>query len=891
MGAVYRARDARLNRDVALKVLPEFSARDEASRARFEREARAIAALSHPNIVAIHDVGTADATTYLVMELLDGETLRARLDATGGALPTQKALEIAAQIAQGLSAAHAKGIVHRDVKPENVFLTTDGRVKVLDFGIARALSGAAETTETRSAAPSDAGTMPGTVVGTVGYMAPEQVRGQPADHRADVFALGVVLLEMLTGRRAFAGGTPIEAMSAILSADPLESSTRTGEIPPNCLLVLRHCLEKQASERFESMRDLAFQLQALRTPSTTPERGLDERPSRWPRQAALLAAVAVVASAIGALVARQFVSGPRSAAVNAWIGIQPADDFSTPYGPPGGFRRAIGWSPDGRTLGFIAQKDGTRRIYLRALGGNDATPLAGTEGADTFVFSPDGAWIAFWANATGEIRKLPAAGGPVARVHAPGTVHGMAWQDPDRIVYAADRAIVEVPAGGGTPRTLKDFPTGRPASPVCLPGNTAMLFTLHEKGWTSGDERVMVLPLSGGEPRKLIDSAADAAYLSSGHIVFLRQGTLFAVPFDPDRLELRGSEVAMVSGISQTVGVYTNSNLTLVGQYSVSAQGTLAYLAYPLLGYPQSELVAVDRRGAATSIGAPTLAYTPSIGLSAPGDRLAVIVQTMTERTLGTYDTKTKILNPVTKSGESSSPVWMGDQRIAFIDFTDWLTRLAIIHLDTAKVDIVPDSNGFWPTSWSPKTNCLAGLRGSVPTFHVWTYCPDGPEPKFRPFFESKATEGSVKWSPDGRYLAYLSTADGKSEIFVRPYPDGPERQLSNNGGIGSAWSPLGHELFYVEGRGPGSREARMMSVLIETTPELRAGAPSLLFTFDPRSLNFGLSNSNGYEVAPDGKHFYTTRGGLSQPPSPPVTKINVIVNWLEELATKVPGR
>lgn len=891
MGAVYRARDARLNRDVALKVLSELAGRDDVSLTRFEREARAVAALAHPNIVAIYDVGTADATTYLVMELLEGETLRTRLEMAGGGLPAKKALEIAAQIAQGLAAAHAKGLVHRDVKPENVFLTTDGRVKVLDFGIARAVSVAQETAETNTALPASAGTIAGSVVGTVGYMAPEQVRGQTADHRADIFALGAVLFEMLTGARAFGGAAAIDTMSAILRSDPLDSAERTAHIPANCRVVIQRCLEKQPSERFESMRDLAFQLQALGTASTTSERALDVRPSRRWRQIALFVAVAFAASVIGAVVARQFVVETPAGATHVLVDVRPADNVNpNPLQPAGGFRRALGWSPDGRTLGFIAQKDNVRRIYLRLLGGDEARPLAGTEGADTFAFSPDGAWIAFWATPTGEIRKLPAGGGPVALVcNTAGAIHGMTWPDRDHIVYAASRAIVEVNAGGGAPSTLRDFPTGRPASPVFLPGRKGLLFTQHEKGWTSGDERIMVQSLPNGEPRKLLDQAADAMYVSSGHIVFLRRGTLFAVPFDPDRLELRGSEVAIVSGVAQTVGAGDISSLTLIGQYSMSSQGMLAYLAQPLVGYPQSELVKTDLHGAASAIGTEPLSVTPIIGLSPTGDRLAATVQTMTERTLRIFDTKTSIPQPLTKSGEFSAPVWMGDQRLAAIEFVDWTTRLDIFHLETAApMEVVPNSNGFWPTSWSPVTKCLAGVRGEAPVYHVWTYCPDGPEPKFRQITESKGSEQSAEWSPDGRYLAYPSFADGKSEIFVRPYPSGPERQVSNNGGFGPAWNPKGHELFYAELH--SIAEGRMMSVAIETTPALRAFAPQSLFTFEPRLNGYVTGNSNGYEIAPDGQHFYTTRR-LVAPPNPPVTQINLIENWFEELVMKAPKR
>jgi serine/threonine-protein kinase len=579
-----------------------------------------------------------------------------------------------------------------------------------------------------------------------------------------------------------------------------------------------------------------------------------------------------------------------AAATHVLVGVRPADNFNlNPFQPAGGFRRALGWSPDGRTLGFIAQKDNVRRIYLRPLGSDEATPLAGTEGADTFAFSPDGTWIAFWVTLGGEIRKLPAGGGPVALVYTAGTIHGMTWLDRDHIVYAADRAIVEVNAGGGAPRTLRDIPTGRPASPAFLPGNKGLLFTQHEKGWTSGDERIMVQSLPNGEPRRLIDQAADATYVSSGHIVFLRRGTLFAVPFDPDRLELRGSEVAIISGVSQAVGAGSNSNLTLNGQYSVSPQGMLAYLASPLVGHAQSELVKTDRSGTASAIGAGLLSVTPIIGLSPTGDRLAVTVQTMTERTLRILEMKTSILHPLTKSGEFSAPVWMGDQRLAAIEFVDWTTRLGIFHLDTAApMEVVPDSNGFWPTSWSPLTKCLAGVRGDARVYHVWTYCPDGPDPKFRQITESKGTEQSVEWSPDGRYLAYSSAANDKSEIFVRPYPSGPERQVSNNGGLGPAWNPKGHELFYLEPH--SSADSRMMTVAIETTPALQAAAPRPVFTFQPRLFNYLSSHSNGYEVAPDGQHFYAIRLG-PPPANPPVTQINLIVNWFEELVTRAPRR
>jgi Tol biopolymer transport system component len=587
MGEVYRAHDARLQRDVAVKVLPPSLNAEPGSLARFEREARATGALNHPNIVNVFDIGTESGVTYVVMELLEGETLRARLQgipaAPGGSpskpassssaaaagLPRTKALEIAVHIAQGLAAAHARGIVHRDLKPENVFLTSDGRVKILDFGLARVMPDELRQPaegETRLS-PAVADSMPGMVLGTIGYMAPEQVRGQAVDHRADIFAFGAVLYEMLTGHRAFAGDSAIEAMTAILKADPLEQPVAAVAIPGPVAPVVRRCLEKQPDERFQSARDLAFQLQAIASAglsTTSTERVMAGRHPA--RRFALPVLISILAFIAGFAADRLlFRTAPREAAISLSADM-PAGVFVT---PPGSSARSGGLavSRDGRQIAFAGTgDDGVSRIFVRPLDGLPRA-LPGTENGSLPSFSPDGRHVAFWQPPSG-LRRVPIEGG------APQTIAAMinpraaaTWGDDDTLLFHADYrlALVRVSAGGGEPSEVLP-PQGEHNawfSPIWLPGGRRFLVVRFAYRDDAADAAGIYVGTPGSNDLTLLVRGRVAEVAAGDRELVYRRGTdLIVQPFDPAGVRLTGpptvlsDRAAMIAAGGRTIAFH-----------------------------------------------------------------------------------------------------------------------------------------------------------------------------------------------------------------------------------------------------------------------------------------------------------------------------------------------
>jgi serine/threonine-protein kinase len=525
MGEVYRARDERLGREVAIKVLLAAAARDPERRQRFEQEARAVGALNHPNVLAIHDVGDHEGTPYLVSELLDGETLRDRLDATSR-LPTRKAVDYATQVAQGLAAAHDKGILHRDLKPENLFLTRDGGVKILDFGLAKLTEPDLESdtdapTRTRH-------TQAGTVVGTVGYMSPEQVRGRDVDHRSDIFALGAVLYEMLAGRRAFAEETPAETMTAILKHEPAGPPDSDHRVPLGIERITRRCLEKKPEERFQSARDLAFHLQVQSTASGSAASPVTGQPRRrWPNRVTLVVLGVVLLAAVGRLV--EWMASREGPPPTTRLNLV----FPANAPPDLGSNESLALSPDGRRLVYAGFVEGQRRLLLRPLDRYDVTPIPGTEGGYGPFVSPDGEWIGFYAE--GKLKKVPMGGGPsVTLADNVWDAHGASWAEDGTVVFT--RAVLlglhRVPDTGGTPTELTEVDASRGEvshlSPQILPGRRSVLFTvLRQDG-----PQIEIVDLDSGERKVVAQDGGHARYLETGHIVFVRSGALLAAPFD-----------------------------------------------------------------------------------------------------------------------------------------------------------------------------------------------------------------------------------------------------------------------------------------------------------------------------------------------------------------------
>ena len=905
MGEVYRARDTTLQRDVAIKVLPAAMAGNPKRLVRFEREARALAALNHPNIATVYGIEEPASDSVhgraLVMELVEGEDLSWRLHR--GPLPLAEVLPIARQVADALAAAHDAGIVHRDLKPANIKVREDGTVKVLDFGLA---TGGTADTDADSGSGSGAGSSPGPeelphtvtlsgyltrdgdVIGTAAYMAPEQAKGKRVDKRADIWAFGVVLFEMLAGQRPFAPGDARDTIAHVLATDPDWAALPPGT-PPSIRRLLARCLTKDRTRRLHDIADARLELDEAIAPSL-PEDGdaAQARPAgraRW-ALALTLAAVGLLAGiAIGMAVWR---SPPADHAVTrVRLDVRPATELNaggvhpSVVLPAGGSSTALDWSPNGRALAFIGIAGGVRQIFVRDLADDSARPVPGTEGARALALSPDGQEVAFWAD--GAIRKVKISGGPSVKLCDAGVVNSLAW-GATRIVFAESPNIGEVSPADGERRQITQWrELVRHASPSLLPGDAALLYTEFEKQWTSGDERVMLLPLTpGATPHVLLRQAADARYLASGHLAFLRQGTLFVVPFDARTFEIRGDPVAVVKDVAQAVVAWDSDDLTLAGQFAVSPQGMLAYVNSPLAAYPDRELVAVDRQGRIESVGAPVMGYRNHVELSPDGSRIAVSVQTAADIRAFAYDLRRGSLSRMADSlkGEVMVAAWSRDDQIAFQQVEAGKITATVVRPDAAApVRQLTDPEGFWASSWSPDGH-LVGMKNG----HLWHYPPQATGAGSSEVATTTAIETQPMFSPDGRWLAYTSNATGRLEVYVRPFPGpGEPVTVSTNGGSSPAWNPNGRELFYVEA---GTEGDRMMAV--EVASPTRPGKPVALFSFPRSELVLGAGVLTPYAVAPDGRRFYAVRQTTRA--SVPVTEIRVVLNWFEELRTKSPA-
>jgi serine/threonine-protein kinase len=532
MGDVYRARDTRLERTVALNVLPAHFASEPTLRARFEREARAISALDHPHICTLPDVGEQDRQAYLVMEHLEGETLAERLKE--GPLSLVQALEVGTQIADALAAAHKHGIVHRDLKPGNVMLTKAG-VKLLDFGLAK-LTGHAErpVVEDLTSAPTESGplTSRGTILGTVPYTAPEQLEGRPADARTDLWALGVILYEIVAGRRAFEGTSQVSLIGAILEREPAPLATLQPLTPPSLERLVKRCLAKSPEDRWDTAHDVADELRWIAQGGLAPA-GAPTVPARrrWALVASALA-VAVVSGVVVGLVDRRVPATPRVAVVRSLLDVSPAEELnaggvSTTWLPtPGGSRTALAWTPDGRSVVFVGRRGGVQQLYVRDLDAEQARPLEGTEGAQVPVVAPDGRSVAFWAS--GAILRVALGGGPAAVLvkDVPSIPIGLASRGDGRLFYGVDEDVIRSAGAERAPTAVTTKLEGEVSQvlPHLLPDGQALLYTVRHRVSTWGDEEVVAHVFATGERKALLRDAADGRYVPSGHLVFLRRG-------------------------------------------------------------------------------------------------------------------------------------------------------------------------------------------------------------------------------------------------------------------------------------------------------------------------------------------------------------------------------
>ncbi len=886
MGEVYRARDTKLGRDVALKTLPSELATDESRLVRFEREAQLLATLNHPNVAQIYGLEQAGGTTAIVMELVDGATLAARL--ATGAIPTDEALEIAFQLADALEAAHERGIVHRDLKPANIAVRPDGRVKVLDFGIAKVLAEVAHGA--RPLEPTSLPTQvtrPGFAIGTTAYMSPEQARGKPVDQRTDIWAFGCILYEMLTGQPAFRGEDDTSTLARVLERDT-DLSALPAAIPDAVHKALRVCLVKDPRERVADIRDVRLLLKGT----------FDEAPGRSIPPFGWIAA-ALAAAAVAAVAAWNLKPGGSSVAVGtaaapvvrAQIDLPAGQHLSTGYrnDDVGGLQRpsrsTMALSPDGKRLAYTAGDGSGSRLYVRRLDEREANVVAGTEGASQPFFSPDSASIGFFVGT--QIKRVAIAGGEPRTIAISQSElltfdwREAVWTDSDTLLVTTEKGIYEVPASGGqlVPLTELKGDERLHLHPQLLPGRRGLLYNVATDNTEAvpSNWAIVVQPLGGGEPR-VIDRGSDPRYLPTSHIVFARQGALLAAPFDAGLLERTGASTIVIENVMQAEGGINSLLNTGTAQFAFSREGSLAYVAGGI--YPEVRswrIVWVDLAGNEIDLGLPSGPYLfPRV--SPDGKRLSYVAGRFGDSQIWIYDLAVGIPSALTRTGQHHGLSWSPDSSRLVFARPDLGGRMFTIGVDggTAPQPIGDDLRGY-PLSWS-RDNVLAfGLSQNAPGLNgLWTLRLDGTS-KPEQFVEG--TIGFAQFSPDGKWLAYVVAEGDRGEVYVRPYPAGtPVYRISPAGGLAPVWSPDGKQLFYVNTYTSPSKH-----MVVDMTTE-GPSRPRELFS---SSFSVGAPERD-IDIAPDGRRFIAL-APAPKPANEPVTSVELVLNWFNELNALVP--
>jgi len=871
MGEVYRAEDLSLNRQVAVKVLPDVFASDPERLARFQREAKVLASLNHPNIAAIYGVEEADGKRFLILELVEGDTLAERL--SKGPLPTEEALEVCLQIAEGLEGAHEKNIIHRDLKPSNVKITPGGKVKILDFGLARATyDQISEVDLVQSPTITADMTRPGVILGTAAYMSPEQAKGKAVDKRADIWTFGCVLFEMLTGRAAFSGKDITDILAAVIRGEP-EWSSLPANLHERLREVLERCLSKELRDRYHDISDVRVDLQkvlsdlggVLTQPVTIVEPRRKLRLGlRW------VAAVAFLAVIVGGVVIWNLrKSEPRQVM---------RFDYELPEGQQ--FSNTIlsilAVSPNGKQFVYSTPKG----LYSRSLEELTAKLIPGTEGdPEQPFFSPDGKWIGYFSAADGKLKKIGINGGaPVALCNPTKLFAGASWYEDNTIVYGQIPGdIMRISANGGTPETLIKAKSTSLLFPQILPDGKSVLYT---EGTSPTQMKIMVQSPKSGEHKELF-SGYNARYLPTGHIVYMLTDSksVFAIPFDLDRLEVIGGPIPIFDGVSHE---------------AISDSGTLVYIPRASAAGASSRrtLVWVDREGKEEPIAAGPNGYN-NPRVSPDGTKVALSIMASGNRDIWIWDLVRKTLTRLTfDTTWESSPLWTPDsKRIAFISNREGTGGVYWKAADgTGREEFLGGVPGLitFPASWSPngKTMVLSEWDLALINFDIGMLSMGG-DRKPRLFLKEKYHEGQPQISPDGRWMAYTSNELGQNQIYARPFPEveGGRWQVSTTGGDSPLWSPDGRELFFRNGDA-------VMAVSLKTDPTLSVETPKMLFRGTYVSAAFAYFNWDfaTWDISPDGKRFLMMKEpGVTTSAEGSPRKINIVLNWFEKLKHLVP--
>ena len=872
MGEVYRAHDSKLDRDVAIKVLPEAFAQDDDRMTRFQREAKVLASLNHTNIASIYGLEDSSNVRALVMELVEGPTLADLIKQ--GPMAIDEAVPIAKQICDALEYAHERGIVHRDLKPANVKVTPEDAVKVLDFGLAKALETDAGSADiSTSPTISRMATLAGVLLGTAAYMSPEQAKAKPLDRRADIWAFGCVVYEMLTGMMAFRGESVTDTLAAVIKEEP-DWSQLPAATPMRVRVLLRRCLQKDPKQRLRDIGDARISLEEVLTGASESAASIGVA-GRTPRRvlpwAAAFFVAGVVLTGVTVWILKPLPSPPPRPVTRTVIILPSGQRLAGGLTQP-----ALALSSDGSHLAYVAtsiQPGGAQQIYLRAMDSLEAKPIPGTEGAADPFFSPDGQWVGFFAN--GKLKKVSVSGGAAVTVGEASSPGGASWSSQGIIVFSpsVNSALRQVSDAQGIPQPLTRFGKGDVTQrwPEFLPGGKAVLFA-GGAGSNWSNAHIGVQTVGTGEQRTLIQGGTYPRYAPSGHLVYAQGGSLMAAPFDARRLEVTGVAVPVVGGVLQSP---LSSGAV---QYSISATGSLVYVPGGIHA-AQHKLVWVSRNGVEQPLAAPAHAYFAP-RLSPDGRRVAVTV-TEQESQVWLYDLSRETLTRFTLEGNTNtSPLWTPDgKRIAFSSTKDGPVNIywqmadgsgGLERLNTSE-------NNQVPMSWSLDGQLL-GFLDVDPTTGTDIWVLRLSDRKAQPFLRTQFLESVPQFSPDGRRLAYISDESGRFEIYVQPYPGpGSKWQISTEGGTEPVWNPNGRELFYRIGE-------KMMTVDISTQPGFAAGKPRMLFEgrYEPTPLT-----TPNYAVSPDGQRFLMLKPADQAEESP--TQINVVLNWTEELKRLVP--
>jgi serine/threonine protein kinase/WD40 repeat protein len=878
MGEVYRARDRRLNRDVALKIVPDAFATEPDRLARFKREAQILASLNHPHIGAIYGFEDAGATQALVLELVEGPTLADRI--SHGPIPIEEALPIARQIAEALEAAHEQGIVHRDLKPANIKLRPDGTVKVLDFGLAKAIDTGREVPASGDLLNSPTITSPammtgvGVILGTAAYMSPEQAKGRVADRRSDIWAFGCVGYEMLTGRRAFDGSEIAEVLAGVIKSEP-DWQALPADVPPVVRVCLQRCLRKDARQRLRDIGDFRLALDgAFELPARIQDASAVEarrQPRIWERPRYLIATAAILVLVTGLAV--WSLTRPRPPLARPSTRFTIALPSTEQINAEGNVAQPMALSRDGRRLFYVATRGKTSELYSRSLDQLNWTAVRAFQDRSLFL-SPDGEWAGFLDTGDNTVKKAPLNGGPTAsicKLSTAGVFRGATWGETGLIVFAttATPGLMQVASSGGLPTPVTS-PSGEiHMHPYFLPGGKALLFTIRRAG---EPDRVAAVSINAGKPQVLLEGSSPR-FAPTGHLLFLREAALWAVAFDAQGFRFLGDAVPVLEDVTIAGGAAV---------FDLSNDGSLVYSAASIDAASDRTLVSTDRNGREQPIGAPARAYSwPR--LSPDGTRLAVTALDQ-ERDIWIWDFRRPGLTRFT-SGRSSerSPIWTPDGRhLVFSSDRDGPRNLFSQLSDGTGplVRLTDTPNLKDPFSVSPDGKRLV-FGEQMQRFDLLTLSLTG-EPRPEVLIQTSFGDRDAEISPDGRWLAYASDESGRFEIYVRPFPkvnDG-RFQISTNGGGGAVWSRSRSELFYQ------TRAGDVFSVPFQTAPTFVAGAPSKLFDGSQYvSSGFGRM----YDVSPDGQRFLMLKSNDSATQAAVPASLVVVLNWTEELKARVP--